>query len=144
MTREKMSIRVIDSENIHDSDKLEILRTLVLSNSAHKRSEKLIDIWAGKYRAPAGNLTLQELQVLSERLHPTPTPAEVLGYAVGEMFLIKGAPQGEGIFQLFKDDGSDRPLFLMVAGTCDFNNANCDPGAYFGLQYVTRISIEEV
>lgn len=68
------------------------------------------------------------------------TPCQKLGYKVGDKFqvlrdLITGFKEGATV-TLFKDDGSDNPLF---SGECYCNCADGAPGAYIDLHFVKPI-----
>lgn len=74
------------------------------------------------------------------------TPCIEKGYRVGDRFRVtnRDAVFAVGsIIELQRDDSSDSPLFRLVTGECQYNNAWLDgkkvPGAYECLHYVTKI-----
>lgn len=74
------------------------------------------------------------------------TPCEELGYKVGDKFevIVVNAcdkPFSLGSFvELSEDDGSKRPLFKLISGSCNFNNLpNNEKGAYEYLEFVEKI-----
>jgi len=75
------------------------------------------------------------------------TPCEKLGYKVGDRFVVNECVEWGGLFifsegsvvELFEDDGTNAPKFKLINGECGFNNADGEPGAYDGLDNVTKI-----
>jgi hypothetical protein len=71
----------------------------------------------------------------------TMTPAEELGYKVGDEFVVlKETTFTKGsIVSLFYDDGSNEPKFKLISGKCFYDLCGGDPGAYIGLEYVEQL-----
>lgn len=67
------------------------------------------------------------------------TPAEKIGYKIGDKFVVSGsfAFTDDSIVELEYDDGSKSPLFKLINGGCKYNNArNGLAGAYCALDFV--------
>lgn len=70
------------------------------------------------------------------------TPCEERGWKVGDRFRVVRDPDDPANFavgsvvELFRDDGMIDPLFRMVSGSCKYNNADGEPGAYLPLSCV--------
>lgn len=69
------------------------------------------------------------------------TPCEKLGYKVGDRF-----EAGEyslfsdgSIVELFRDDGTESPLWRLVAGRCPFRNSDGEAGAFDSVHFFTKI-----
>lgn len=69
------------------------------------------------------------------------TPCQERGYKVGDRFRV--VEDGEftkgSIITLFRDDGTDGPLFKLESGHTEYLNADGDRGAYEGLDNVTKL-----
>lgn len=55
-----------------------------------------------------------------------------LGYVIGDLVMTKDDGVGDkgAVYELIRDDRSNRPLFKLVSGRCNHNNANGEPGVY--------------
>ena len=72
------------------------------------------------------------------------TPCEELGYKVGDRFKVVSNKSGVfsigSLVELYEDDDSRCPLFKLVEGYCEFNNADSCPGAYTAITNMEKIS----
>lgn len=75
-----------------------------------------------------------------------PTPAERLGYKVGDVFRVhyKENPVGRAfsqgaIVELYHDDATDCPKFRLLRGTCSFDSAGGKPGAFEYLDHMVKL-----
>jgi len=72
------------------------------------------------------------------------TPCEKRGWKVGDRFVAKKGSttfSHGSLIQLDRDDGTAAPLFALIEGRCEYNNATGrKPGAYEELQNVRPIS----
>lgn len=71
------------------------------------------------------------------------TPCEKLGYKVGDVFEVSQKAitfSGGSTVELYRDDGSDNPLFLLIDGSCLWQGCDGDDGAFLSLEFVTPIN----
>ncbi len=62
------------------------------------------------------------------------TPAQKLGYEIGDLFYCKCSNSSdEGVYEFWLDDGSDEPKFKLVDGVCGFTLCDDEKGRYFSL-----------
>lgn len=68
------------------------------------------------------------------------TPAQQLGYEIGDLFYCKCPRSGdEGVYEFYHDDGTSQPLFKLVDGSCSYDHADGEMGRYFTLSSVTPL-----
>lgn len=70
------------------------------------------------------------------------TPCEKAGIKIGTQLVVKRSDFifSEGsIVELYRDDGSEDPLFLLIEGWCSYNNADGRKGAYYGIDSLEKI-----
>lgn len=62
-------------------------------------------------------------------------------YKVGDYFVVNGATtfSDGSVVQLYKDDGTENPLFKLISGNTGFKCCDGEPGAYVNLEFVTKI-----
>lgn len=73
------------------------------------------------------------------------TPAEKLGYKVGDKFKVLEDSMftKDSIVSLYRDDGTNLPLFLCVEGYTEYTSCDGMPGAFEELKNVRRIKEQE-
>lgn len=69
------------------------------------------------------------------------TPCEVLEYKIGDRFEAIESPSFSkgSIVELFRDDGTDCPLFKLILGDCRFDCCDGEAGAYAKLDRLKKI-----
>jgi hypothetical protein len=75
------------------------------------------------------------------------TPCTDQGYTVGDVFIIENNYGGSGdafgqgsIVELYEDDGTTCPKFKLLKGTCRWNNADGESGAFTSMRNVRKIA----
>lgn len=69
------------------------------------------------------------------------TPCEVLEYKIGDRFEVieSSTFSKSSIVELFRDDGSNSPLFKLISGDCSHNCCDGEVGAYTKLDRLKKI-----
>ena len=70
------------------------------------------------------------------------TPCEEKGYKVGDKFEVieEDSFTTGSIVELYEDDGTEEPLFKLIAGYTEFENCNDEPGAYENLYNIKLLT----
>lgn len=73
------------------------------------------------------------------------TPAQKLGYFKGQRFVVtdnsRDGAFGKGsVVELYKDDGTDFPLFKLITGACNYRHVDGADGAYLHLDKVKPLA----